>query len=76
MESAELAEAAKLIEAGGRLPDKLRPYFQRGSSIGGARPFEFLLPSHWAVFEAAVDQQRRLRRPYLKMVTNRNYNNA
>lgn len=33
-----LAEAAALIDAGERLPERLAPFYQRGSSIGGARP--------------------------------------
>lgn len=33
-----LAEAAALIDAGESLPERLAPFYQRGSSIGGARP--------------------------------------
>jgi serine/threonine-protein kinase HipA len=32
-----LVEAAKLIETNEKLPTALEPYFQRGSSLGGAR---------------------------------------
>jgi serine/threonine-protein kinase HipA len=38
MPLAQLVEAAKLIENNEKLPTALEPYFQRGSSLGGARP--------------------------------------